>query len=199
MALSATCLWASLDELKPYLSFTPVDVAHDTMLELRAEAVTQEIERETGRIFVTRTIADEVHSGTGSRRLELRYYPVTSIAALTEDGVAVDSTAYSLDGDGGVITLLNGRTWSTVDLRNISCTYTAGYARTSAELADVKLLAIELLRARYLTWRTNTDIFSYQAQSGVGSVQVADWVSIRKKLDSLATAVRVNGLRVVGA
>lgn len=200
MALSATCLWASVEELKPYLGFLAHDVAHDAMLELRAEAVTQEIERETGRIYVTRTITAELHSGTGSRRVELRYYPVTAITALTEDGEAVASADYSLDSASGVITLLNGDTWSTLDVKNISVTYTAGYARTAAELADVKLLGIDLLRARYLTWGNNADVFSYQAQAGGGTVQpVSDWISIRKKLDSLATAVRVGGLRVAGA
>lgn len=200
MALSDTCLWASVDELKPWLGLsTAVDVAHDTMLETRAEAVTQEIERETGRIFVTRTITGEVHSGRGGCRLELRYYPVTSIAALTEDGVAVDSDEYSLDSATGVITLLNGRTWSTLDVKNISCTYVAGYARASADLADVKLLAIELFRARYLGWSTNADVFQQASIGGTTLQPLSDWISIRKKLESLATAVRVGGLRVAGA
>lgn len=200
MALSATCLWASVDELKPYVRFTPgVDVDHDQMLELRAEAVTQELERETGRIFVTRTITNEIHTGTGSRRLELRYYPVTAITTLTVDGAAVDSADYSLDSATGVITLLNGDTWSTLDVKNISCTYVAGYARTAADLADVKLLAIELFRARYLGWSTNLDVFQQASMGGTTLQPLADWISIRKKLDSLATAVRVGGLRVAGA
>lgn len=200
MALSETCLWASLNDLKPYVRLTAFDVDHDDMLALRAEAVTQELERETGRIFVSRTITGERHTGTGGTRLELRYYPVTSIASLTEDEVAVDSDDYVLDGARGVLTRLGGQTWSTLAAGNIRCTYVAGYARDDATLADVKLLAIELLRARYLTWGTGSDVFPSQQINGVGSFSPsADWISIRKKLESLATAVRVGGLRVAGA
>ena len=87
-----------------------------------------------------------------------------------------------------------------LDVKNISVTYTAGYTRTSAELADVKLLAIDLLRARYLTWGNNADVYSYQAQAGGGTVQpMSDWISIRKKMESIAKGVRVGGLHVAGA
>ena len=47
MAIAATCLWASVAEIKPWLSFASGDVQHDDMLEVRANAVSEEIERET--------------------------------------------------------------------------------------------------------------------------------------------------------
>ena len=46
MALSATCLWASLNDLKPWLNFAATDVQHDAMLEVWANAVTEQVERE---------------------------------------------------------------------------------------------------------------------------------------------------------
>ena len=59
MALSATCLWSALSDVKPWLKLAATDVAHDAVLEGLCNAVTEEIEQATGRIYLTRTITAE--------------------------------------------------------------------------------------------------------------------------------------------
>jgi hypothetical protein len=196
MALSATCLWASLTDLKPWLSFAATDVAHDAMLEVRANAVTEEIERETGRVFVSRSIT-QVLDGTGTSVLTLRGYPVTAISAFTLNGTTVPTDDYVLDSEAGLLT----RKYATVTtdsaavwwrgVGNYSITYTAGYARASLP-ASVLTLGIELLRARYLTWSSNADVYQNVSMvRGASLSPLVDWVSLRKQLDSLRHEFRV--------
>lgn len=199
MALSATCLWESVNDLKPWLGLSAaVDVAHDAMLEMRANAVTEEVERETGRIYVSRSITETL-SGTGTAMMALRAYPNVVISSFTRDGVAVSSSDYILDADAGLLTHKYTAWGRPTDLANVwgtspglySITYTAGYARASLP-ASVLQVAVDLLRARYLTWGNSSDVFSYQAQAGGGTIQpVSDWISIRKQLDALRYEYRV--------
>lgn len=188
MALSTTCLWSSLDVVRPYLRLRATDVGDDEILTLLAESVSEELERETGRIFVTRTIMETL-DGPGTPILRLRGYPSVVITSFTEDGVAVDSSSYVLDATGGLICRKTG-SWGTGQ-GQYAVTYTAGYARSA--LPELVLqVAGDLLRARYLSWSTNADVFSYQAQAGGGVVQpFADWVSIRKQLLTLRYEHRV--------
>lgn len=187
MALSSTCLWASLADLKPWLGFSASDVAHDAMLEARANAVTEEIERETGRVWVSRSITETLH-GTGTALLYLRAYPVSALT-LTCDGVAVDAADYVLDAEAGILTRKAG-VW-TKGVGNYAAAYTAGYARASLP-ASVVMLGVDLLRAKYLTWGTGSDVFPSQQINGVGSFSPSvDWIGIRKRIDALRYAVRV--------
>lgn len=188
-----------MDDLKPWLGLTASDVAHDAMLEQRANAVTEELERETGRIYISRSITERL-DGLGTAVLALRGYPNVSISSFTRDGEAVSSDDYVLDADAGLIWRKAGawgrpvtdrlNAWeSAVGLYSV--TYTAGYARAALP-ALVLQVGVDLLRARYLTWGNNADVFQYQAQAGGGVIQpVADWVSIRKQLDLLRYQHRV--------
>ncbi len=187
MPLSSTCLWASLDELKPWLGLTASDVAHDAMLEQRANEVTEELERETGRIYVSRTITETLH-GTGTALLYLRAYPVSALT-LTCDGVAVDAADYVLDAEAGILTRKAG-VW-TKGVGNYAAAYTAGYARAALP-ASVVMLGVDLLRAKYLGWGTNTDVFQQQGFGAGQTLQpMTDWISIRKRIDALRYEVRV--------
>lgn len=187
MALSATCLWASLADIRPHLRFTAMDVADDPVLEVRANEVTEELERETGRVFVSRSITETLH-GTGTALLYLRAYPVSSLT-LTCDGVAVASSDYVLDAEAGLLTRKSG-VW-TAGVGNYAAAYTAGYARASLP-ASVVMLGIDVLRAKYLNWGTNADVFQQQGFAGQQTLQpMTDWVSIRKRLDALRHEYRV--------
>lgn len=192
MALSSTCLWAALTDLKPWLNFASSDVQHDAMLEVRANAVTEELERETGRVFVSRSLTETL-DGTGHALLYLRGYPVTAIATFTLDGVAVDAADYVLDAAAGILKRTTG-VW-TAGVGNYAIAYTAGYARASLP-ASVLTLGAELFRARYLTWSSNADVFSGQQINGVGSFSTptgGDWITIRKQIDTLRHEYRVGG------
>ena len=187
MDLSATCLWADLNELKPWLTFAPSDVNHDEMLKVRANAVTEELERETGRIFVTRSLFETL-DGPGHALLYLRGYPVTAIASLAVDGVAVAVDDYVLDAQAGILTRKSG-CWPK-GIGNIAAGYTAGYARANLP-ASVLTLGAELLRARYLTWSSNADVYQSVQMGGTSLSPQADWISIRKQIDALRCEHRV--------
>lgn len=190
MALSATCLWASLDELKPHVRLGPIDVQHDTLLMARANEVTEEIERETGRVFVSRAITETL-DGTGTSYLTLRGYPVTALTTFTLDGVAVSTDDYVLDADAGWLKRKSG-VW-TKGVGNYAVSYTAGYARASLP-ASVVMLGIDLLRAKYLPWVSGADVFQ-SLQAGPASVQaMTDWTSIRNRLRTLRYEYRVEGV-----
>lgn len=186
MALSSTCLWASVDEIKPWLSQVPSDVGHDAMLTVRANAVTEEIERETGRIFVSRSITETL-DGSGHKLLSLRGYPNVVISSFTRDGVAVDAADYLLDA-AGLLTRKSG-VW-TVGVGNYAITYTAGYARANLP-ASVLTLGVELLRLRYLPWAINADVYQSIQMGGSSMAPSVDWVSVRKQIDALRYEYRV--------
>lgn len=164
MALSSTGLWSSLLEVKPYLRLAYADVSHDAVLETLCNAVSEEIELATNRIYVTRTVSSERHSGDGTTRLVLKYYPVTSVTSITQDSTTVDTSYYWLDGDAGVVWRDTG-TWTEDDPGNILVTYVAGYARASIP-ALVTQTALELLRHRYTDWSAGADTTSQMAMGG---------------------------------
>lgn len=191
MALSATCLWASLDAVKPYLRLALTDVSHDTILEALCNAVTEEIEQATGRIYLTRTVTSEKHTGTGTPRLALDRYPVSAISTLTEDDVSVTSTLYWLESDAGILTKYDGATWSTADVGNVVCTYTAGYARASIP-ALVQQTALELLRHRYADWSAGADTVSAMTLGGQQYLPRSTWpYQVKDAIDRLRWQYRM--------
>jgi hypothetical protein len=189
MALAATCLWGSLDEIRPWLNL-PDPGGHDAMLVVRANSVTEELERETGRVFVSRSLTQTL-DGTGTAVMALRGYPVTAISAFTLNGVAVPTDDYVLDSEAGLIKRASTYGWWAAGVGNYSITYTAGYARTALP-ASVLTLGIELLRARYLSWNSNSDVYQSVSFQGGGTLSpLTDWVSIRKQIDALRHEYRV--------
>jgi hypothetical protein len=90
----------------------------------------------------------ELYDGKGTNRLYLRETPVTAVASLTVDQLAVQpSTAPGQPGwvlNGNVI-ILYGR-WFTRRLANVAVTYTAGYATPPADVAEA---VMELVGLRY--------------------------------------------------
>lgn len=190
MALSSTCLWATLSDLKPWLSFASTDVAHDTMLEVRANAVTEDIERETGRVFVSRSITQTLN-GTGHALLYLRGYPNVVIASFTCDGVAVDAADYVLDADAGILTRKSG-VW-TAGVGNYAITYTAGYARASLP-ASVLILGADILRSRYLSWTAGTDAFASVQMGGTTMQPLPGGEGITARINALQYEYRMGGV-----
>jgi len=191
MALSATCLWATVADLKPWLSFASTDVQHDALLERLAGSVTEELEKRTDRIYVSRSITETL-DGKGSSELWLRGYPVTAISTFTVDGVAVDAADYVLVAEAGILKRKTG-VWAT-GVGNYAITYVAGYARAS--LPDlVVTLGAKLLKLRYRSWSADTDVFNAVQFGGGQSIQpFSDWASIKDELDLLRYEFRVGGV-----
>jgi len=199
MALAATCLWDSLDDVKPWLKLPLTTVEHDAVLEHLANAVTEALEAATGRIFVSRSIT-EIWSGesltqglsaSGVRvgtRLPLRGYPGVVVSSFTVDDVAVPASDYVLAANTGVIRFVSRVI--TCDLGNLVITYTAGYARASLP-ARVTQIGLEMLRHRYQDWAANADHVSTLTLGGQQYIPQSTWpYHVKDTLDALRVEYR---------
>ena len=199
MALASTCLWASLDELKPWLRLAVSDVQHDAVLEQLANSVTEEMERLTARVFVTRAIAETFDSTEtvgairrcAVRRFTLRGYPVTTdpLTTFTIDGVAVDTDDYVLNTRTGDVTLL--RTYaSEYGVGDVAIGYTAGYSRSTLP-ATVLQLGVEMLAFRYQDWSAGANAAQSVQFGPVQYVPRSAWpYHVKDALEQLRLEIR---------
>jgi len=199
MSLAPTCLWASLDELKPWLRLAASDVQHDAVLEQLANSVTEEMERLTARVFVTRAIAETFDStetvgairGCAVRRFTLRGYPVTTdpLTTFTIDGVAVDTDDYVLNTRTGDVTLL--RTYaSEYGVGDVAIGYTAGYSRSTLP-ATVLQLGVEMLAFRYQDWSAGANAAQSVQFGPVQYVPRSAWpYHVKDALEQLRLEIR---------
>ena len=94
----------------------------------------------------------ETYDGSGGTRLMLGNYPVTAVASLVIDGIAIPlSTAPTVPGytfDQYGILLRGGYVfnYSVYGFQNVAIAYTAGYATPPVEIEQA---AIELVSLRY--------------------------------------------------
>lgn len=139
----------SLARLRTYLGITDVSGSKDEELAIIGDAASEEIEQETGRVFVKRT-ATETYNGDGNSVLFVRR-PIVSISSLTVDGNAlVLNTDYKFDARLGAIYRLNGNGF-TQDVQNISITYVYGYDVQDGDALpnDVYRAGLDLAKARW--------------------------------------------------
>jgi hypothetical protein len=106
--------------------------------------------------WLNRTLASasytETRNGTGTKRLVLSNYPVSAVASVTVDGVAVPSynfvfDQYGIELAGDVFPRGTG---------NVVVAYTAGYTEVPA---DIEQACIELVQLKYKR-RLNPDVDS---------------------------------------
>lgn len=200
MALSATCLWASLAPVKPWLRLEDADVQHDAVLELLANSVTEELERETARVFVERAITERFDSmdlrrfdRQQARRFELRGYPVTSnpLTTFTVGDVAVDTDDYALDTVHGVVRLLTLPLTSSGGIDDVVITYSAGYARASLP-STVLQLGAEMIAFRYQDWSAGANGVQSMRLGGSEYIPRSSWpYHIKDAIERLRTEFRV--------
>jgi uncharacterized phiE125 gp8 family phage protein len=138
----------TMEQLRRWLRVS--DTSFDATLEEIGNAVTDEIERLTNRLYVQRTVS-EIRDGDGGRRLELRRYPVSAVTSFTVDDAAVAAADYDLDKEGGVIWLLNGKRLTRGE-RNVKVTYTAGYVLADVP-AEVTRVAREMAKVIWDEWQ----------------------------------------------
>lgn len=100
------------------------DLFDDELIPL-AEA---EINAWCGTPAVTVTTYNEVYDidGQAMNSVVLRQFPVSSVAALTNDGGAVDASDYYTDTEVGVIRLKGSGAFFTDGRQKVKVTYTAG-------------------------------------------------------------------------
>lgn len=138
---------ATLENVKAWLATDggPFPATDDALLSRLITAVSGAIET-----FLNRTINSASYSwagsGTGSTRLLLPNYPVTAVASLTINGVAVQASAgygqsgYAFDELG---LFMVGGVFPR-GARNVSVAYTAGYAATPADLEQACIATVAL-------------------------------------------------------
>lgn len=138
----------TLATVKGYLpGIDALDTQFDDLLTRLITAVSVQFTREVGRSLATAS-ATEVYNGHGGQRLTPARWPITAVAALTVDGVAVTARA-TVTGDGYVIdgqtsVLLVG-SYFTEGAQNVSLTYTAGHATIplDVEQAVIKMVSLQ--------------------------------------------------------
>lgn len=118
----------------------------DALLTLIADRVSEDLERETGKVFKKRAALVDVLDGQGTRMVATTRVPVLSVSEVAVDDVAVATTLYTVHGATGMIRLKDGWIFPR-DLGNVQVTYDAGYE--DADLpADAIGTALDV--ARYL-------------------------------------------------
>lgn len=159
-------------EVKTHLNISASDTSQDTELAAFIEAVTPVVEHITGPV-VARAVVEK-HDG-GCDAIVLRQPPVVSVTSVTEDGVTVAASDYTLS-DGGVLYRLAG-VWQSYRRGGVQVTYQAG---RSAVPASIALAAKELVR---INWRPqqggNYSPFDGGASDEVGQVRLGFFVPNR--------------------
>jgi hypothetical protein len=138
----------TLANVKAYLSPPLVTTADDALLSRLVTAASQFIQSWLNRTIATATYS-ETRNGAGGTRLFLRNRPVTAIASLTIDGVAIAPSSQPPTGDGYLFDdsslYLIGHCF-TRGAQNVSVHYTAGFAATPPEIEQA---CIALVALRY--------------------------------------------------
>lgn len=136
----------TIENVKEWLGILQTE-ADDTLLARLITAASQFIQKRIGRMIASQDYA-EVRDGHGGNRLMFANYPVTAVAAVKVDGVAIPVATGAL-GAGYRFTAtfltLTGYTFSR-GLGNVELAYTAGYAATPPDLEQA---CLELCALRY--------------------------------------------------
>lgn len=138
----------SLAEAKAHLNITAS--TYDTELTAFIDRAESALAGRLGGPISTAS-GTETYDGGGTV-VQLRRVPVVSVAAVTQDAVAI--TDYALDPSAGLLYRdEDGASWE-YGVRNISVTYTAGYSTVPDAL---KQALLELVRHLWKTQRGGMD------------------------------------------
>lgn len=171
MALNPNAL-TSLARLKIWLGVT--SDTDNTLLESIINSVSDWVERYIDRTLLLTTYTNEVYSGTGTQKLLLKQFPVSSSDSFTfqrRDAVqnidtwsSIDSEQYFVDYDTGIVTYPG--VFSELP-RHYRFSYTAGYdydqaAKTleSLGLGDLEMAVWKLCNAAYRKRQDTEDVSS---------------------------------------
>jgi len=133
-------------KVKRYLGIPAGVTMHDELIEEDLIPLAEgQINTYCGVAAVTVNTYSEKYDvdGGAENSILLRSFPVTSVAALTNDGAAVAATDYYVDENGGVVRLIGSGSFFTDGRQKVEVTYTAG---TNPEVAaDLKNAACLLV------------------------------------------------------
>lgn len=152
--------YATLEEVKQWLSIDNLDTSKDLILPIYIEGISDLLDGMIGRDIFANDYTEK-YQGTNSNSLVLRNYPINSVTAvryildgevleeLTEDDYEINKKSGILYKDSpwlmtGYSNLMSGRI--NFPRRHISITYNAGYTETPA---DLKLICLQLIQNQY--------------------------------------------------
>ena len=174
-----------LEDLKDYLNMS--GTSRDAGLTLLAEGINSFIVDWTGRDWQSAT-RNEVYSGSGTKVLMLRWYPITTMTLITEDGTTIDHTdtdEVEVDEVNGVLYRVPAK-WTRSVEKIFNIQYTAGETAPDAlKLAGLEMAAY-MHRAQGGRIQTTVDAFSYT----LSGRSMTDQPSIRSILDRYADSAR---------
>lgn len=151
-----------------------VDDTDEDVLYRLVNAVCSAIERHLGKKIIIQEVT-EYHDG-GHNEIFLRYYPVSSITSVTENGTVLDADDYVFYDDIGLLArVVDGADSEWYDeRRSVAVVYQAGYGTqtvANGEVTaiadvpeDIRLAALSWLRT---IWKTEPENFSAQVAGGV--------------------------------
>ena len=111
----------TLAAVKLHLGISTSDASDDALLTQIINQASADIESRCNRTLTRETRTAETYTGDGGKKLYLDLYPVTAVAAVTLDGIAV--TDYVLTPKAGLLYREDGWTKKSA----IVVTYTGGY------------------------------------------------------------------------
>lgn len=156
--------FCSIDDINTFLGTTilPDDAQALLAIDEATAVIKNYCNQKIEQVSDDTTLLD----GTGSTKLFLPEIPVSSITSVTVDDVLLDPTYYAL-AENGVLWRKYG-VW-TVGARNISITYTHGYASIPEDVKGVCYRSAARLYQAQLKARRQDFV------SGLQSVSVGDW------------------------
>jgi hypothetical protein len=160
------------------------DVRSDAFLTRQISWASTHAANYCNRVFVSETVKDEfwpARDAANVEPLQLTRFPVVSVSAVTEDGVAlVDGTDYRLDKDRAQLFRLDDEPYPTFwPSWPIVVTYVTGYATIPADVVDA---VIRLVKMRWFA-RTRDPMLRHEAVTGIRDVDY--WVATGEDAGSM--------------
>lgn len=131
--LSASLLSGTLTTIARVRAVSGIGTYTDDQITIAINSATDAIKHYCNRDLISTTYTNEYYDGNGRDVLYLRNYPITAIASLTVDDIAITSAEYLIEDQG----LFRIGGWWSSGRRNIKITYTAGYTSIPDELATI--------------------------------------------------------------
>lgn len=181
---------ATLSEIKAELGIT--DAADDALLTNLAKGLQGRFEDLCNRRFERTASITEKHTG-GIRTLYLKTFPVESVALVTIDGTALDSTNYTVSLERGRLYYGSGSALWPNGIDNITVVYTAGY-KAAGSATGTYPMPESLRRALFMQlgyeWRNRESLGRMSMGAQGQNISLSPAKLLPEVMDCLAPFVR---------
>jgi len=186
MAINGNGL-TTVARIKTFLGITVAD--HDAILEILINQVSDFVEHYCDRTFVETTYTEEVYDGTGTDKLFLFNFPVSTTDTFTLEKLSggqntsnfnsIESENYFIDFTTGIVETTG---WCFTERpRKYRATYTAGYAFDNFT-PGATLESLNIGDLEFAVWKLVSNAFKMRKEtSNVQSESIGDYsVTFRK-------------------